>query len=166
MFAVYVNPVTKDPDGTLCFKNSYPPADDFDNFCMTLNTIFDCYHLSATSSEIDYSRNCVMILTDDSSLKICVEPNYAFACMDNMSLEEIKGKIDDAINKRITHVCSRCGCTGETHFNNLNEMALNYNYRYILPDGWGNGGERWRNYKLCSSCYKEYCDMLSGFMKK
>lgn len=164
MFAVYVNPVTKDPDGVWCFRNSYRPGDDFDDFCLTLDTILNHYHLSAIGSEIDSRRNCVMIFTDSNALKICVEPNYVFACMDNMSLEEIKDRVDEAVNKRITHVCSRCGCAGDAHFSSLEEMALNY--RYTLPDGWEMGGESWKNYKLCPSCYKEYRDMLSGFMKE
>lgn len=159
MFAVYVNPVTKDSDGVLCFKDFYRPADDFDDFCLMLDTILNHYHLSAISSEIDSRRNCVMILTDDNALEICVKPNYYFNCMDYTTLEEIKSKVDDAINKRITHVCFRCGRTEDVCFDNLNDMSNRYKY---LPDGW----KEVEGNKLCSSCYKECCDMLSGFMKK
>ena len=159
MFAVYVNPVTKDPDGTLCFKDCYPPANGFSDFCWMLNTILDCYHLSAIGSEVDSRRNCVMIFTDNNALKICVEPNYYFNCMNYTTLEEIKSKVDDAINKRITHVCSRCGRTEDVCFDNLNDMSNHYGY---LSDGW----KEVEGNKLCSSCYKEYYDVLSGFMKK
>lgn len=159
MFAVYANPVTKDSDGVLCFKDIYRPADDFYDFCLILDTILSHYHLSAISSEIDSRRNCVMIFTDDNALKICVEPNYYFNCMNYTTLEEIKSKVDDAINKRITHVCSRCGRTEDVCFDNLNDMSNHYGY---LPDGW----KEVEGNKLCSSCYKEYYDVLSGFMKK
>lgn len=158
MFAVYVNPVTKDQDGVWYFKNSYRPADDFDDFCLTLDTILNHYHLSAIGSEIDSRRNCIMIFTDGNALKICVEPNYYFNCMNYITLEEIKSRVDDAINKRITHVCSRCGRTEDVCFSSLKDMSNDYEY---LPYGW----KEVHGNKLCFSCYKKYYGVLFGFME-
>lgn len=158
MFFVYVNPVTKDPDGILYFKDSYPPVEDFGGFCLMLGAILECYHVNAVSSEIDNRRNCVMILTDDNTIKICVELNYRFNCMDYVSIEEIKSKVDVAINKCITYVCSRCGCTEDVCFDNLEEMSSEYRY---LPDGW----KEVCNNNLCPSCAKEYRKVLSKFLE-
>ena len=158
MFAVYICPSEVEPNGNFFSKRPLPPADNYDDFCLTLDTVLNHYHLSAIGSEIDSRRNCVMIFTDGNALKICVEPNYYFNCMNYITLEEIKSRVDDAINKRITHVCSRCGRTEDVCFNSLKDMSNDYGY---LPDGWkevdGN--------KLCSSCYKERYDVLSVFMK-
>ena len=159
MFAVYVCLAEIEPDGTLFLKDTLPPADNYNDFCWKLDVILDRYNLKAISSESDTRRNCVMILTDDDRRKICVEPNYYFNCMNYVALEEIKSKVDDAINKRITHVCSRCGCTEDVCFDSLTDMSNHYEY---LPDGW----KEVQGNKLCSSCCKEYRDMLSGFMKK
>lgn len=158
MFAVYVNPVIKEPDGVLCFKETYLPVEDFGDFCIMLDTVLDCYHSIAISSEIDSCRNCVMILTDNNTLKICVEPNYRFNCMNYVTLEEIKNKVDNAINKHITHICSRCGHTEDVCFDNLKEMSNEHRY---LPDDW----EEAQGSKLCPACAKEYRKILSDFLK-
>lgn len=158
MFACCMCLAQVEPDGSYYMKNEVPPADSYEEFCQYFDIILKRYNINAIGSEIDTSRNCVMILTTDKTRKICVVPNYFFNCMDGVSLEEVKQKVDDAICLRIVHKCIRCSYIEIVHCDNVREMAHRYN---DLPDGWMKvyGG------KLCPSCAKEYRKVLSKFLK-
>lgn len=158
MFACCMCLAQVEPDGSYYMKNEVPPADSYEDFCHYLDIILKRYNINAVGSEIDTSRNCVMILTTDKTRKICVVPNYFFNCMDGVSIEEVKQKVEDAIRFRIVHKCIRCGCIEIVHCDNVREMVRRYN---DLPDDWMKvyGG------KLCPSCANEYRKILDKFLK-
>lgn len=160
MFACYMGLAELMPDGTFLMSQIGRATCTYEDFCYMLDSIVKHYNLTIDHSEVDTKRNDVIIYTNNTALSIFVEPNYSFAWMDNVSLEEMKRTIDGIICMRIAHKCAKCGQIEIVHCKDLKEMACHSDYN-DLPDGW----LRVYGKKLCPSCAKEYRKFLDRFLK-